>query len=160
MSFLSKVLFMNKGNAGNQGVVDVPIVKENLLKTNYEPYDSSTNKYGVIFSDYARGDIENKAIIHTATGFSSSSVYIFDGFTIGSEYVFSVDINGSINDTFIKVNCINYLGKAISTTDDLIGSTEASFTVVEKTKKIQVFVGTASSHTGTTTFSNLKVQAK
>ena len=167
MSFLSKVLFMNArkvtgidtGSSESGGSTNTPVTKENLLKINYEPFDSSTNTAGVIFSDYATGDSNAKTITHTVDGFSSSSAYVWTGFTIGKTYKYSAKIDGDFENTFLRVKCLNKLNKAIADTgDNNLGVASVSFTVVANTKKLQVFVGTGTCHKGSTTFSDIRLE--
>lgn len=149
MGFLSRVLLLAKSTA----------VKVNLFTNNFRPYDSSTNTSGILYSSYAVGDITNKTITHTATAFSSSSAYITTGFTALKNYKYSVTITGATaNYTFIRVKCLSSTNSMISDTTEMIGSTSITFTVPTGTAKIQIFVGTASGHTGSSIFSNIKVE--
>lgn len=132
--------------------------KVNLFNNNFLPYSSSGNINGILYSSYAVGDAVNRTITHTIDGFSSSNGYIFTGFSIGKTYEYSVKVVGNVDNTFIRVRCLTSSNSSLKDTYELVGETSTRFIVPTNTSKIQIFVGTASGHTGSSIFSNIKVE--
>lgn len=132
--------------------------KVNLFNNNFLAYSSSSNLDGILYSSYAKGDSVNRTITHTIDGFSSSSAYIFTGFSIGKTYEYSVKVVGTIDNIFIRVRCLTSSNSLLSDTYELVGSISTKFIVPNNTSKIQIFVGTTSVHTGSSIFSNITVQ--
>lgn len=158
MGFITDVIMLNSVKSVKPPVEPPVEEKPNLFTNNFEQYNSTTNINGINYSSYAKGDPTNRTVTHTTTSFSSSNAYIFEGFEVGKKYRYASKITGHLEKTFLQVKCLTSSNVGLSDTSQLIGVEEIIFTIPEKTGKIQIAMGTAGGHTGSSTFAEIEVR--